>query len=1061
LRSESSGWLFFCLVLSLSSLALFEVPAHCSEARNAAVVSGSEPGLLVKLQSALPELSWRDTEVGSWDVITMPGCESIDEPGKPDLPFLGFLVAIPFECEPSVTLESVGADELFGFRIAPCDKPVSVETNGTVMVERRFAIDECLFATNAYYPNAIVQAEYAGVFRGQHLARIMVFPVRHNPVLESLEIVRRLTFRLHFDGEMPESGSVGVRCAVRGPSLRALDMVRTCVGNPEDVRAIRVPDAPAPNDATPLVGSSSELKMTVTEDGIYCVIGSDLLATGIDISTINPEKLAVRYLGQDVAILVADGGDGSFDLSDYLVFWGEAPESLFTNDNVYWLALDADGAARMAVVDASAGDAPFAESFVCTQHLEEDNVYWQTMPDGAGEDHWFWTLMEASGATVFTFEIHNLSGQEFDASIEIELRGRSDAFQEPDHHTRLFLNGVLIDDQYWDGCVKFSHMVTVPQSLLRTGENELRIEYPGDTGAFVDKVYLNCIDIAYLASFLATQGVIRFRPRIEGRRRFNVSGFSSDEIHVFDITDSSAPRYLGNTGVQHAGNSFMVDFEADVSFDSELLVIQSSCAKAVPSIALDSHSSLKSSANRADYVIISHGDFLEAVQGIARHHAANGEIVLVADIKDPAAIKDFLSYAYHNFAGPPPADVLLVGDANIDYKDNLKTGAIDFVPTHLFDSEFLDRLGQTPTDNWLVCVDGDDILPDMNIGRICAKTSRDVEAVLAKIQAYDNGQARGDWLSNVLFVAGSDGQPVNMELDEQHLPDEYETAHLNIHDFASGQEAKDAIILNLDGGCLLVNYAGHGNITSWEGGMLSSGDITLLENHERMPFLLAFTCLNGAFAYWTPDCLAELLVNAPNKGCIACFASTSVDTMANHRILAVELYDGIFRDFNCYLGSSTTAAKVRAYASAGYSVGFSEMIETFTLFGDPGLALAVPTAPPEPRLTVWTDKETYYADQTINVDVMLENTGGASVQVDAYLALDYNGTLLYYPSFGLEPAPIPVDLPAFLKLRLRAASLAVPNPSPAGTYAFYAALTQPGDISQILGGIDAATFEVR
>ncbi len=92
---------------------------------------------------------------------------------------------------------------------------------------------------------------------------------------------------------------------------------------------------------------------------------------------------------------------------------------------------------------------------------------------------------------------------------------------------------------------------------------------------------------------------------------------------------------------------------------------------------------------------------------------------------------------------------------------------------------------------------------------------------------------------------------------------------------------------------------------------------------------------------------------------------------------------------------------------------------------------------------------------------MLENTGGASMQVDAYIALDYGGTLLYYPSFGPDPAPIAVDLLPYLKLRLRAASLPIPEPAPIGTYTFYAALTQPGDMSQFIGGISAATFEIR
>ena len=37
----------------------------------------------------------------------------------------------------------------------------------------------------------------------------------------------------------------------------------------------------------------------------------------------------------------------------------------------------------------------------------------------------------------------------------------------------------------------------------------------------------------------------------------------------------------------------------------------------------------------------------------------------------PEAVKDFLSYAYHNWRQPSPRYVLLLGDATFDFKDHL------------------------------------------------------------------------------------------------------------------------------------------------------------------------------------------------------------------------------------------------------------------------------------------------------------------------------------------------------------------------------------------------------
>ena len=77
--------------------------------------------------------------------------------------------------------------------------------------------------------------------------------------------------------------------------------------------------------------------------------------------------------------------------------------------------------------------------------------------------------------------------------------------------------------------------------------------------------------------------------------------------------------------------------------------------------------------------------------------------------------------------------MLLVGDASIDYKDNLGNfsilGNVDFVPTYLYQPW---ERGDTPTDNWFVCVNGSDPLPDMIVGRLCVKTVEDVSNIIDK-----------------------------------------------------------------------------------------------------------------------------------------------------------------------------------------------------------------------------------------------------------------------------------------------------------------------------------------
>lgn len=1046
--------------------------AHC----RAEVRESLPDHLLVDFYSDVPEMG-QELVMGEWfDAVRISGCESIDEPGKPDVPFFAFLVAIPHKQAPQVVLDFVEAEESYGFRLRPCTRAVKVEMDDEVVIERRFELDEGAYSTDAYYPSSVVRAEYFGVIRGQPLARIMVFPFRFNPVVGSVEVVRRATFSMQLlnEGMSDQADPAGVVCAETGPSVAMHRMVSSCVINPQDVIRLspEVEDHHAESAPVPLLEGPSTFKMAVSADGICKVTGSALAKAGASIATIDVDRISIRHLGEDVAVLVEDGEDGSFDGSDYLLFLGQASHSLFTKESIYWLMLDRNDAPRMQRIDAhSTGGASTAQHFVRTTRLEEDKVYWQNIPDSVGEDHWFWTMTTAPDATTFPFEVHNRSEQSYDISIEVQMWGKTNTVEDPDHHTRVLLNETVVDDQTWNGSVKFLHDFTCSQSLLDAGANELKIEYVGDTGAIVDTVYTNYIELTYLATFVATQGVLEFEYQEPGRTEFSVTGLPSDQILVFDVTDPYAVRFLENTLIQQDGDTFSVKFEDDTTSGRRYLVSDSSALKTKFTLVQETTSSLKSRANRADYVIISHTDFVSACEGIADHNRAHGVSVLVADLqdvydefnygeKDPQAIKDFVDYAYHNFAAPPPSDVLLVGDASIDYRNNMKVSSVDLLPTHLYQSAREDGIGETPSDNWYVCVDGGDVLPDMNIGRICARDAADVDVVLAKLQAYDNGQASGDWLNRVLFVADSISESLNSGLDVGYVPTEYSSTHVNANDYSSGNEAREAIIASVNEGCFLVNYAGHGSVDRWAQDMLKGSQVSSLTNGDKMPFLITLTCLNGFFPSWERPCMAELFLSLAGNGAIGCWSPTSVDEPSNHKILAEEFFEAIFYDFNCYMGASTTAAKVRAFARAGYGRYFDEIVETFTLFGDPGLALAVPTAPSEPRITVQTDQDVYYGGSTINVDVLLENSGQAT-QVDAYLALDADGMLLFFPAWNPTPTPVRVDVPSYLRLRLRATSLAVPTPSPAGYYCFYAALTQPGDMSQIIGAVSAAPFDVQ
>ena len=176
------------------------------------------------------------------------------------------------------------------------------------------------------------------------------------------------------------------------------------------------------------------------------------------------------------------------------------------------------------------------------------------------------------------------------------------------------------------------------------------------------------------------------------------------------------------------------------------------------------------------------------------------------------AIGAFISHAYHNWERPPQY-VLLLGDATFDYRNILGGGHPSYVPTLYYDAR---RRGNSPSDYLFSLVDGDDLLPDVAVGRLAVETAVEAEGVVDKIVGYDTEPAPGDWRSRVVYLANhhpkneftrpSDelasrfSEPFGLQSvkiynpDEEHLPN------------PTGKAFLDA----LNAGALMVNFNGHG-----------------------------------------------------------------------------------------------------------------------------------------------------------------------------------------------------------------------------------------------------------
>ncbi len=554
--------------------------------------------------------------------------------------------------------------------------------------------------------------------------------------------------------------------------------------------------ATVPTAETSLAGEPAtglSYKMRVEADGIYRLTYADLQAAGLPVDALDPRTLKVWEQGEEIAIYVQGEDDGSFDPGDALYFYGKMARTRYQDPNIYWLTYGGPAGKRMALRDVTPGSAPAAPPYPRTVHLEEDRIYRSALPMEPNADHWFWeSYFACSGlycirddTKTYTVTLPNLASGPYTATLRLALQGVSEAAANPDHHVEIYVNGTKVGDAYWDGENAFVGEFTFPQSLLTVGPNQIRYYAPLDLpGVTEDRGFTNWIELTYYDVYEAEGDALDFRIAAAGTWRVNVTGFTSADVLLLDISDPRQPVRLTGATVTPSGSTYTLAFQDNVPSGGRAYVAAGESAFLTPAaIWRDEPSDLKNPNNAADWIAITHRDFLTPTLLLAAHRASfSGLRTMVVDVQDvydefsgglmdPEAIRQFLAYARDNWQRPAPQYVVLVGDGNYDYKDNLVHEEKQFIPPYL---DLVDCfLGETAADNRFVAGPRTNsnpnalecqkhAMPYMAIGRLPVNTVAEAMSVVTRIVCYEDPTnalceglppAPAGWEQRALFVA--------------------------------------------------------------------------------------------------------------------------------------------------------------------------------------------------------------------------------------------------------------------------------------------------------------------
>ena len=904
-------------------------------------------GMIIQVSVPDPEIEEYHESGRLFHKIRLKGYGYTSQVGRPQMPAKGFLLAVPEGSTLRVEVLETEATRASGYRVYPVPKPVALDNPEQTAEE--FCVDSDAYSQDRYYPGKLAEVGFYGYIRDVRVAQLRVFPVQFNPSKKHLVFHKRIWLKVILTGgDFPELCNSISRPAGDDP-FDALYSNLVLNYNPSYTGTGNW------GLSTQILGTDLDYlrrypyKISIEEDGLYEIASRDLMDAGAWVKGIDPRTIKMFNMGEEIAICVSGEDDGVFNNTDRIEFFAQAGKSDHSLSNTYWLSWGGSHGLRMEERDCAPNDSLTATTMLRQSiHFEEDHEYYASVYEGHGKDHWFWDELAPCCPRDCPILVPRVSSVSDNVHLTLNLRGKGSI----SHHLQVYLSDHLLGDIMWDGRAEFEKVFAFPQTSLTSGENRLRIEY---TSSQWDRVFLNWVEVEYQRDLAAYDDCIRFDHSESEQKQFVVAGFSGGATRLLKICDPMRPVRLTGYSLARESSKYNLTFEADAG-PAEYLVLTTSELKKPKSIVPDETSALRSPGNQADYIMITHEDFYDAIQplkGLREAEGLNVELVKITDIYDefgygnvgPQAVKDFLSYAYHTWQEPSPSYVLLVGDASYDYRGNIPDGKRSYVPTHLFmtQTDHLESCGDT----WFSCVAGDDMLPDMLIGRLPAETPADIEAMVEKIISYETAILDGDWRQKVLLVAddpdhGGDFEAVADRFADHYMePAGFQTAKAYVSECR--EICRDQVLAGISEGCAICNYIGHGAIDLWAmEEIFQSGDVSLLSNGSKLPLMVAFTCFNGLFHHATADCLAEVVVREPGKGAIACWCHSAFNYTSPSDIVGGYLYDALLNDGNYMLGSAINQAKIEYLMTSPY---FWDQAEMLVLFGDPALEMGFPGKP--------------------------------------------------------------------------------------------------------------------
>ena len=683
-----------------------------------------------------------------------------------------------------------------------------------------------------------------------------------------------------------------------------------------------------------VLSSGDWFKFSVDTTGVFKIDKNLLQQIGISTNNLNPKKIQIYGNGgsllpvlnsdsrfedlQENAIYIEGEGDGSFDSSDFILFYAKGPhdwdvnvtsetvehrQNIYSDEAYYFITIGSRDGLRIQ-------QKPTLETNATTLITRFDDYTFFEKEEiniiAAGTQWFFDDNFNIENTQRFKIPFPNAVTNE---PISVRLRGVSTSVASSIMDVKVneeALFSLNLSAVFGDTMARAVEKTASIENSANVIEVTVTYDSRGNPSA---SAFLDFIEVVGKKQLLANGNQFSFRSFEQATSAETVAYQIQNNPLVFQVWDVS--NHLQPQNIQNEESERNFTFKAEGGALKEYVVLSENDYYTPKPLQNGRVSNQNLHALKdINYLVITNSELSSQAQRLAAYHQNNSnlttKVVILDQIynefssgsKDITGLRDFIKRLYetNSSADKKLQYVCFFGDASYDYKDRIPMNN-NIVPVKLSNNSF-NLAYSYVTDDFFVMLDPEEgtMRPshtiDVTSSRIPVSSVSQATEVVDKILTYYQKNTRGDWRNTITFLADdidvSGDKPLQSGLESIAVEVHNKKPIFNItkiyldayvQENSSGgeryPEVKTAITNAIENGTLVFDYFGHGGEDGFASEkILDKPQIQKLNNPKTLPLLITVTCDFSRFDNPNRTTAGELIFWNPNGGAASMVTTT-------------------------------------------------------------------------------------------------------------------------------------------------------------------------------------------